>query len=83
MIFWCLAAGLFVRKGKASVIAGTVLIATCGLEFLQLWHPPFLQLVRHTVLGAIVLGISFTWTDFPYYIVGALVGWLWIRWLPK
>jgi hypothetical protein len=38
-----------------------VLVATCLLEFLQLWHPPLLEAVRSTFIGRTVLGTSFTW----------------------
>lgn len=56
-----------------------VCLATCGLEFLQLWQPQWLQALRATVPGRLVLGNTFTWSDFPAYFVGSFAGCLWVR----
>lgn len=80
-IFWCLLIFLIADNAKPWMIAASVLIITCVLEFLQLWHPPFLELLRNTFIGKTVLGTSFTWSDFPYYFLGSGIGWLWIIWL--
>jgi hypothetical protein len=62
-------------------IAASVLPATCALEFLQLWHPPFLEMLRRHFLGRSILGTDFDWTDFPYYFAGAAIAWIWLNWL--
>jgi hypothetical protein len=80
-IFWCLLIFLFWDKGQPWIIAASVLVATCLLEFLQLWHPPFLEFMRSYFIGQAVLGTSFTWSDFPYYFLGCGIGWLWLSWL--
>jgi hypothetical protein len=77
-IFWCLLIFLFWGEGKPWIIAASVLVATCLLEFLQLWHPPFLEFMRSYFIGQAVLGTSFTWSDFPYYFLGCGIGWLWL-----
>jgi hypothetical protein len=64
-------------------IAAGVLAATCVLEFLQLWHPPFLEALRSNFLGATILGTTFDWTDFPYYFAGSGIGWLWLSMLRR
>ena len=56
-----------------------VCIVTCGLEFLQLWQPPFLQATRATFFGRLILGNTFSWSDFPSYFVGSFLGWSWTR----
>lgn len=81
VVFWCLFFSLLIRKAAAWKIAISVLIATCCLEFLQLWHPPFLQWLRSGFIGRTILGDWFSWSDFPYYFLGAGLGWLWLRWL--
>jgi len=78
-IFWCILIFLFFGSSKPWIIATFVLIVTCLLEFLQLWHPPFLEIIRSNFIGRMVLGTSFTWSDFPYYFLGCGIGWLWIR----
>ncbi len=80
-IFWCLVAFLFFQKSKPWKIATIVLTITCLLEFLQLWHPPFLQAIRRNFIGVTIFGDSFTWSDFPYYFVGSGIGWVWLRWI--
>jgi hypothetical protein len=83
VIFWCLVVFLFFPKRKPEKIAAIVLTITCLLEFLQLWHPLFLELLRSYFIGATILGSSFTWMDFPYYFLGSAIGWLWLRWINK
>jgi hypothetical protein len=39
-IFWCLLIFIVIDGGKPWVIATVVLVITCFLEFLQLWHHP-------------------------------------------
>lgn len=77
-IFWCLLAALVLPSVRSRTIAVWVLAITCALEFLQLWHPPALEAVRATFLGAAILGTTFDWSDFPYYFVGSALGWLWL-----
>jgi Protein of unknown function (DUF2809) len=64
-------------------ISFAVFLATCGLEFLQLWQPPFLQALRATIPGRLVLGNTFGWTDFPPYMAGSALGYLWVQFLSK
>ncbi|HIJ71459.1 MAG TPA: DUF2809 domain-containing protein [Planctomycetes bacterium] len=79
-IFWCLVAFFFwPRKKDAWLIALVVLLLTCGIEFLQLWQPPFLQLIRSTFFGMALIGTDFVWGQFPYYFVGSLIGWFLMR----
>jgi hypothetical protein len=78
-ILWCLVFGLCLPRAKAWRIAAGVLVATCILEFLQLWHPPFLEWLRSYFIGRSILGSWFDWSDFPYYFAGSALGWLWLR----
>ena len=72
VVFWVFVAlALFPRMSQWSVSLA-VAIATSVLEFVQLWHPPFLERIRSSFLGHAVLGSTFAWSDFPYYAAGAL-----------
>lgn len=66
---------------KASLVwvAVWVCLASCAIEFLQLWQPPFLQAIRATLPGRLVLGNTFSWSDFPPYFIGSFVGWVGMR----
>ena len=78
-IFWCLLVSLALPRAEPRRIAGGVLTATCILEFLQLWHPMFLEAIRSTFIGATIIGTTFDWTDFPYYFAGSGIGWYWLN----
>jgi hypothetical protein len=74
-VFWCLMAFLLFPSRKAILpIAIVVFIATCCLEFLQLWRPPVLQAIRSFRLGVWLIGNGFDWWDFPHYAIGCLAG---------
>ncbi len=77
-IFWCLVIFLSLPKWSPLKIAVTVFVVTCLLEILQLWHPPFLETIRGNFLGRTILGNSFVWSDFVYYVVGSGIGWMWL-----
>ena len=82
-IFWCLLVFLLVGRPRPWLVAAVVLAVTCFLETLQLWHPPFLEFIRSFLLGRTLLGHEFAWSDFPYYFLGAGIGWLWMRCLSR
>jgi glycopeptide antibiotics resistance protein len=75
-IFWCLLLFLFYHNSKVWKIAGSVFVVTCIIEFLQLWHPAFLDIMRRNFVGRTFLGTSFNWTDFIYYFLGSGIGFI-------
>ena len=75
-VFWCLVISLILIKTKPWKIALGVFIITCILEFLQLWHPVFLEMIRSTFIGRTIIGTSFVPSYFIYYILGSLAGWI-------
>jgi len=74
VVFWIWIFAFLLPQARAGIIAFSVLAVTCGLEFLQLWHPPFLESIRACFLGRTLIGHSFSWLDIPHYFLGALVG---------
>ena len=61
--------------------AGAALFALV-IELSQLWQAPWLNALRATALGALVLGRGFLWSDLACYAVGVLLGWAldgWVR----
>ncbi|MBW1781312.1 MAG: DUF2809 domain-containing protein [Deltaproteobacteria bacterium] len=83
-IFWILIF-FFIFPGKRSAhhIPLWVFVITSALEILQLYHPPVLELIRSCFLGKALIGTTFSWWDFPHYMAGCLMGWLYIRWIIK
>lgn len=45
-------------------------------EVSQLWHTPWLDAIRHTTFGKLMLGLGFMWSDIVCYAVGTLLAWL-------
>lgn len=82
-IFWCLVFYFLYPLFRPFLIALIVLISTCFLEFLQLWHPPFLELIRSNFIGRTILGNAFNCMDFPYYLVGSALGYILLKLISK
>jgi len=79
-IFWCLVLLFFwPNKKYITRIAIEVFSFTSLLEILQLWHPWILQQIRFTFIGRTLIGTTFSWWDFPHYILGCIIGWFWMR----
>ena len=73
-IFWILLAFLFFpSKRSANVIPVYVFLITCILEFLQLWHPSFLEVTRSSFL---VVSIHMSHRSQPLNAKCTL--WLWL-----
>ncbi|MBN2031142.1 DUF2809 domain-containing protein [bacterium] len=82
-LFWCLVVVLIWPQVSRFKVALWVLGVTSFLEWFQLAHPPFLETIRSTFIGRTLIGTSFSWWDFPYYVVGCFFGWLWIGFLRR
>ncbi len=44
------------------------------IELSQLYHAPWIEAIRHTRLGGLVLGYGFLWSDLACYAVGVACG---------
>ena len=55
-------------------VALFTLISCYSIEFLQLYKPHWLQIIRHNRLGGLILGFDFVWSDLICYTVGAILG---------
>ncbi|MBW4418653.1 MAG: DUF2809 domain-containing protein [Myxacorys californica WJT36-NPBG1] len=82
-VFWILLVQLLYPKIPPLRIAIAVSLATCAIEVLQLWQPSWLQALRATLPGRLVLGNTFSWSDFPPYFIGSVMGWLWLEGLRR
>ena len=52
------------------VRAGSALAFSYAIEFSQLYHAPWIDEIRDTTLGGLVLGFGFLWSDILCYTVG-------------
>ncbi len=64
---------VFPRAGRLCV-AALALGSACAVEFSQLYQAPWINGVRGTVLGHLVLGRGFSWWDIAAYAVGVALG---------
>ena len=72
MVFFGIAM-LFNRWSTKAVTLATLLFSF-SIEISQLYHVPWLDSLRATRLGGLVLGFSFVWTDLLCYSVGVIIG---------
>jgi len=79
VVFFVVVAAFIAPAARPWRLALIVLLVTCVLEFLQLWHPGWLERIRATFIGRCLLGTTFGWSDFPPYFVGAFIGWALLR----
>ncbi len=42
-------------------------------ETLQLYQAPWIQAIRHTKIGGLLLGFGFLWSDIICYFIGTLL----------
>ncbi|MBX7221605.1 MAG: DUF2809 domain-containing protein [Blastocatellia bacterium] len=73
LLVFCLL-GLVWNRLATGKIAVAALVISYVVEFSQLFHPGWLEAVRHTLAGRLVLGTTFVWSDLVCYTVGVLVG---------
>jgi hypothetical protein len=58
------------RRSPTARIALAAITFAWAIEFLQLYHAPWLEAIRSTRLGRLALGASFHWPDLLAYVVG-------------
>ena len=68
MVF--LMAGFFFNGKSTRWIALAALVFSYCIEISQLYHAPWIDAVRANILGGLVLGFGFLWSDLVCYTVG-------------
>ena len=65
----------FVLAGRPLVQRCTIsLVVAIAVEVSQLYHAPWIDGIRNTTLGGLVLGFGFLWSDLVCYTVGIAAG---------
>ncbi|HEY9001830.1 MAG TPA: DUF2809 domain-containing protein [Mucilaginibacter sp.] len=64
---------LFIGK-KTKFVVLISLLFCFGIEFSQLYKAPWINNLRHTLFGRLVLGDTFLWSDLLCYTVGIGLG---------
>jgi len=66
--------GFLFPRASTLVVALLALTFSWGVEFSQLYHAPWLDAIRSTIPGRLVLGNTFNWPDLLAYAVGIVLG---------
>jgi hypothetical protein len=66
--------GLFFRRASISKLALTALVFSWIIEFLQLYHAPWIDHMRSTGIGGLILGYAFNIPDLFAYAIGIALG---------
>jgi len=64
---------LFPRKSTVWVALGA-LVFSYTIEFSQLYHSVWIDTIRYSRLGGLILGYGFLWSDLVCYTAGIAVG---------
>lgn len=77
-VLWSLMIFLFMavifNKGPSILIISMAIIFSYSVEISQLYHAPWIDAIRGTTLGALVLGYGFLWSDLVCYTIGVMIG---------
>ncbi|MRS08552.1 DUF2809 domain-containing protein [Bacillus anthracis] len=68
--------GFLFPKIETKKLAFISLIFCYGIEMSQLYHAEWIDNIRATTLGGLVLGCGFLWSDLVAYTIGIGVGFL-------
>jgi hypothetical protein len=75
---WALAAflgiALILPRTSTRMVAGLALAFSVAIELSQLYHAPWIDSIRQTNLGGLILGFGFVWSDLACYAVGIGLG---------
>ncbi|MGK7913084.1 MAG: DUF2809 domain-containing protein [Synechococcus sp.] len=56
------------------MLAIAALLFSFGIEFLQFYRSPWIEAIRNTTLGGLILGFGFKVSDLACYTVGIAIG---------
>ncbi|HLQ76146.1 MAG TPA: DUF2809 domain-containing protein [Terriglobia bacterium] len=62
--------GLLAPRWSSLRVAVVALMVSYLIECSQLYHAPWIDTLRHTRVGGLVLGYGFLWSDLACYTVG-------------
>lgn len=65
---------VFLPTKSTSIRAIVSLLIAFSVETSQLYHAPWIDRIRQTTLGGLILGFGFLWTDLICYTVGIIFG---------
>jgi hypothetical protein len=61
-------------QASTRTIACLAMLFSVAIDLIQLYHAPWLDSIRQTTLGGLILGFGFLWIDLMCYVVGVGIG---------
>ena len=75
---WALAAflgfGLLLPRASIRMVTLLAMSLSIAVELSQLYHAPWIDSIRQTTLGGLILGFGFLWSDLACYAAGVGLG---------
>ena len=68
LVFWLLA--LIWRRASTARIGAAAITIAFAVEVSQLYHAPWVDAIRGTRVGGLILGSDFLWSDLLCYAIG-------------
>ena len=66
--------GFVFNRASTQRLAFGALVFSWAVEFSQLYHAPWIDMIRSTLPGRLILGSTFNWPDLPAYALGIAMG---------
>ncbi len=66
--------GMLFPKASTGKVALAAIILSWGIEFSELYQADWINAIRATRLGGLILGYTFLWVDLVSYTVGISIG---------
>ena len=73
LMVFLLFAFLFNKKSTIFIISWAI-IFSYSIEISQLYHAPWIDSIRNTTLGGLIVGFGFLWSDLVCYTIGIIIG---------
>lgn len=73
LMVFLIIAFIFNKKSTIFTISWAI-IFSYSIEISQLYHAPWIDAIRNTTLGSLILGFGFLWSDLVCYTIGILIG---------
>ncbi|MEM9567942.1 MAG: DUF2809 domain-containing protein [Cyanobacteria bacterium P01_E01_bin.34] len=72
MVFFLM--GALAPRKRTLKLAIAALLFSFGIEFLQFYRSPWIEAIRNTTIGGLILGFGFKTSDLACYTVGIAIG---------
>ena len=82
-VFVYLLAALVWHRAPTRTLAIGVSLFSAAIETSQLYHAPWIDRIRDTTLGGLVLGYGFSWGDLLCYVIGVCLCAIAEQWLAR